>query len=300
MDHKGSTRRLFLQSAGVASTVIIAGCSGDSSNGDDSSDVSNDDENPSDSSVDSTNDGSADEEDSVFNSYSIDGTNIVVELTEDGLNRVAQIRLETPTGEKTTEVAETITEYSIDVLRDRAGTWFIDALDESGEPIETVELETTFDVSIDEIGTLSQLGITGESRDFEELSFQLTITNNGDVPIEPSKIEIFAPNFGDGSKTGVIQQDGLVDRDGEQIITTGSDNTYRYESGFNWDYFLVIFPRNVEEMAGNSLQGEILVEYQAEREKTVVPITIEIGEEIIEDSSNTTIDIIYGSELHKR
>lgn len=251
------------------------------------------------------------EEESVFADYGIEETELSVELTEDALGQVVQIRLETPSEEKFTEVSETITEYSLDVLRDRAGTWFIDALNDNEEVIETVELETTFDVSVDGIGTLAQLGVTGRSSAFEQVDFQLTINNTGSVPIEPSRIEIVVPEFefevDTIPRTGDIEDDdGLVDRDGELTIIAGSDNTYRYEyTGSTTAVYrsvLMFTEERANEVAGQSFQGEFVISYQAERDDTVVPITIEIGDNVITDSDITSRNLAHlqGTRINKR
>lgn len=323
VDNKTPSRRLFLQSAGVASTIMIAGCSGDDSSEEESPDDSTDDGTSDDSSDDSTDDGTSDgssddstddgtsddsadddtsdEEKSVFVNYGIDGTDLSVELTEDSLSQVAVIRVETPSEEKTTEVSETITEYSVDVLRDRAGTWFIDALDTDDEIIETVELETTFDVSVDEIGTLAQLGVTGESPEAEHASYQLTVANNGDVPAEPREIELFVPNLYDYDETATISstdiEEAIVDRDGETVITASNDNTYLYRANTGTSGELLVNLEAAEEKAGQSFDGEITIMYEAERQDTVVPVTIELGDELIED---TVYPILRGTVINKR
>ncbi len=250
------------------------------------------------------------ENNSIFDSYGIDGTELSVTLAEDSLSQVAQIRLETPSGEQTTEVSETITEYSLDILRDRAGTWFIDALDTNEEPIETVELETTFDVSVDDIGTLAQLGVTGESPAFEEVNFQLTITNTGDVPVEPAQIQIAVPDFdfrvdtiGTSGSIDVYEEGtygGVVDRDGEVVIPAGSDNTYRYKSGNAESNLLLFNEDRANEIAGQSFQGEFVITYQAQREDTVVPITIEMGDEVVTDSDFSRHAYLQGTVITQR
>lgn len=312
MGHKGSTRRLFLHTAGVASTVLIAGCSGDDSDGSSSSDDSTDDGSSSDSSVASSNDESAgEEESSLFSNYGIDGTDLSIELTEDGLSQVEQIRVETPSGQKTTEVGESITKYSVEILRDRAGTWFIDALDANEEAIETVELETAFSVSVEEIGTLTQLGVTGRSPDAEEVNLQLTLANTGDVPVEVEEIHVNVPEFEYKHDTfggyGTSDDSRLVDRDGEEIIIAGMDNTYRYYTNGGTDRALLIFstrrPNRANEVLGQSFQGEFVIRYQAQRQDTVVPITIDMGDEVAEDpefSAVTSDSYIRGTVINKR
>jgi len=290
---------------------MIAGCSGDGSDGDDSSDDSNDNESSSNSSVASTDDESADEEESsIISNYGIDGTDLSVELMEESLSQVEQIRVETPSGQKTTEVAETIMEYSIDILRDRAGTWFIDVLDANEEVIETVELETTFSASVDEIGTLAQLGVTGESPDFEDVNFQLTIMNTGDVPVEPLEIQMVVPDF--DYRVGTIESGssmetyeeanlgGVVDRDGKIVIPSGSDNTYRSSYGDATSTLLIFEGDRANEIVGQSFQGEVVIRYQAEREDTIVPITIEMGDEVATDSDYTRNAFLRGTVISKR
>jgi hypothetical protein len=250
------------------------------------------------------------ESNSLFANYGIDGERLVVELTESALGQVSEIRLETPSGEKTADVGQTITEYSLDILRDRAGNWLIDALDMDGGIIETAELETTFMTSVDDIGTFSQLDVTASSPFIERTNYQLTVTNTGDVPIEPSEIEFVVPNieFFNNSIGGdemdeysedPIYKDGIVDRDGESVILADDDNTYAFMPSESVTDLFVDDEEDLNELAGQSFQGEFVIRYRAEREETVVPVTIEMGTEIITDSGFSR-SYLSGNIIDKR
>lgn len=304
MDSENPTRRIFLQSVGVTSTITIAGCLGGDSNNDTSDSSSN--ENTS----DDNSGGDTSDQESVFVNYEIDGTDLSIELKEDVLDQVAQIRLETPSGEKTADVGQTITEYSLDILRDRAGSWLIDALDMDGGIIQTVELETTFGTSVDDIGTFSQLDVTASSPFIERTNYQLTVTNTGDVPIEPSEIEFVVPNIDFLNNTigengmneyseDPLYEGGIVDRDGESVILADDDNTYAFMPNEGPTDLFVGDEEDLNELAGQSFQGEFVIRYQAEREDTVVPVTIEMGTEIITDS-DISLSYLSGNVINKR
>ena len=299
-----TTRRLFLQSAGVTSAITIAGCLGGGSDNDTSDEDT--------SSGTSDEDTSADTSDieSIFVNYGIDGTEFSVELKEDALAQVAELRLETPSEEKTADVAQTITEYSLDILRDRAGTWFLDALDDNEEPIETVELEPTFDVSVNEIGTLSQLDVTGDSPADEEVKFQLTVTNTGEVPIEPSLIEVVIPEADirqSVAKINALREvdnvsslGGLVDRDEQTVMIAGEDNTYRYIVLSSGSPLIFRDEETGKQYAGETLDGELIIDYSANREDTIVPVTFEMGDEVITDPEGISSPHLQGTVINKR
>jgi hypothetical protein len=314
MGQKKPTRRLFLQSAGVMSTIVIAGCSGSGDDTEDTPEETEATDTPEGTDTTDTPEGTdatdTPEDISIFADYGIDGTDLSVELTEDALQQVAEIRVETPSGEQTTEVSETITGYSINILRDRAGTWFIDGLDDNGNAIETVELETTFDASVDDIGTFAQLGVTASTTLIEETNFQLTVTNSGGVPIEPAEIEITVPNA--DSYTDTIGGDeiqeysedplydgGVVDRDGNTIIESGDNNTYAFMPSESPLDLLVGEQEDLNELAGQSFEGEFVISYQAEREDTVVPITVNIGDEVVTDTDISSA-YISGTVIEER
>lgn len=302
-DNSQTSRRRVLHTIGIGTTVAIAGCSGGGDEGSDTPEEQTDTPEEQTDTPEST---------SVFADYAVEGTELSVELTEKSLGEISQIRIETPSGEKTIEVSSTITEYSIDVLRDRAGTWFIDALDNGGEIIETAELEATFDVSVSDIGTLSQLEVTGKSSAFEEVSFQLTVTNTGNVPVEPLEIETVVPEFdsivatntiGTGNSMNTYDEGtygGVVDRDGNTIIPSGSQNIYRYKSLTSRSVILVFDEERANEVAGQSFQGEFIIRYQAERDNTSIPINIQLGTNVITDSDFTTEAYIEGTVIEER
>ena len=308
-----TTRRLFLQSAGVTSAITIAGCLGGGSNNDtsdeDTSSGTSDEDTSSGTSDEDTSDDTSDKE-SIFVNYGIDGTEFSVELKEDALAQVAELRLETPSEEKTADVAQTITEYSLDILRDRAGTWFLDALDDNEEPIETVELKPTFDVSVNEIGTLSQLDVTGDSPAAEEVMFQLTVTNTGEVPIEPSLIEVVIPEADIRQSVAKINSlrtvedvsslGGLVDRDEQTVIIAGEDNTYRYIVISSGSPLIFRDEGTGKQYAGETLDGELVINYSANREDTVVPVTFEIGSEVITEREEIRGVCMQGTVINTR
>jgi hypothetical protein len=300
------SRRLFIKSAGVVSAVTIAGCLGDDSADDETPDDSTNNEAPN----GSTNNDTSNGEESIFVNYGINYTDLSVEITEDVLSQVAEIQVGTPTEQKTVELSETITDYSIDILRDRAGTWYIDALDSNGEAIETIEMDTTFNVSVDEVGTLAQLGVTGRSPVFEEMGWQVTVTNTGDVPVEPSQILIDVPDLDYGSEraaigglTGGIETyeggvpSGVVDRDGEVVIVANDSNTYRRPAGGSTTNLLSFETDRAEELAGQSFPAELNIQYQAEREDTVIPISIELGNQVVRTDSSTVGSYLEGSSI---
>jgi hypothetical protein len=281
-DDSPVSRRRVLRTVGIGTAAALAGCSGGENEGTDTPEEETD----------------TPESTSVFANYAVEGTEFSVELTENSLEEISQIRVETPSGKKTTEVSSTITEYSIDILRDRAGTWFIDALDNDGEVIETAELEATFDVSVSDIGTLSQLGITGESPDYEQVNWQLTVENVGNVPIEPAEIQIVIPELVTDTQTDTIgsgsieafedgRQGGVVDRDEEIIIPSGDSNSYRFATQGNaYQIHPLLFREDrANEIRGQSFQAEFIIRYQAERQNTVVPITIQMGNKVMSGSS---------------
>ena len=299
-----TTRRLFLQSAGVTSAITIAGCLGGGSNNDtsdeDTSSGTSDEDTSSGTSDEDTSDDTSDKE-SIFVNYGIDGTEFSVELKEDALAQVAELRLETPSEKKTADVAQTITEYSLDILRDRAGTWFLDALDDNEEPIETVELKPTFDVSVNEIGTLSQLNVTGDSPAAEEVMFQLTVTNTGEVPIEPSLIEVVIPEadrYFQRLEDHTFEE--LVDRDEQTVIIDGDDNTYRYNVLHTGSPLIFFDEEHASQYADETLDGEFVINYSANREDTVVPVTFEIGSEVITEREEIRGVCMQGTVINTR
>ena len=217
------------------------------------------------------------ESSSLFANYGIDGKRLVVELTESALGQVSEIRLETPSEEKTTEISETITAYSFKILEDRAGTWSIIAIDDNRDIRESVELDTSFEISIDSLGTLAELGITGESPELEQVNIQMTILNTGDVPVEPYRINLTAPRLNINTTEAQVNFE-LADEDRDNVITSGGENTYRSDGDFVTAP-LRFFPSDIpDDIAGESFQGQINISYQAAREDTAIPVIIELGD----------------------
>ena len=102
-------------------------------------------------------------------------------------------------------------------------------------------------------------------------------------------------------RTGEIvgdQYGGLVDRDEEFVIAAGEDNTYRYDSRLRSASLLVFREEEAEQIAGQSFQGELIINYMAEREETVVPITVEMGDRWV--SFSTVAGYLEGTEISLR
>ena len=171
-------------------------------------------------------------------------------------------------------------------------------------------MDTTFNVSVDEVGTLAQLGVTGRSPVFEEMGWQVTVTNTGDVPVEPSQILIDVPDLDYGSEraaigglTGGIETyeggvpSGVVDRDGEVVIVANDSNTYRRPAGGSTTNLLSFETDRAEELAGQSFPAELNIQYQAEREDTVIPISIELGNQVVRTDSSTVGLYLEGSSI---
>lgn len=311
MGNKLTSRRQLIGMAGYACAIGFAGCLGD----DDSNTPPTDSptasptvtatETPKNTPTEEPTE-SPTAEPSVFSNYRIDGVELIAILSENSVGEVSELRLETPSNEKHLDVGSTITEYTFEIHYERAGTWYLDALDDTGDIVETVEFSTTFDVSVDQIGTLSQLGIAGESPAAEELNIQLTVSNLGDVPIEPRYIDIRVPEFDARASTigqgGMLDGSlgGLVDRDGELVIPSGGDNTYRYESGNARSNLLIFDEEEARNIAGQSFAGEFAIEYIGDRENTLVPITVNLGETVVTDTEAHTHAHLRGTTVHKR
>jgi hypothetical protein len=217
------------------------------------------------------------ENNSLFANYGIDGKRLVVELTENALGQVSEIRLETPSEEKTTEVSETITAYSFKILEDRAGTWSIIAIDDNRNIRESVELDTSFEVSIDNLGTLAELGITRESAGLEQVNIQMKIMNSGDVPVEPFRVDLTAPRLNINTAEEETEFE-LVDEDIDDVIVSGGENTYRSNGDFVDTAPLLFNGSNIpDDIAGESFQGQIDIIYGT-RENTAIPVVIELGD----------------------
>lgn len=295
------TSRRHLLNIGISTcaATVITGCLGDDGSGN-STDVPDETQSEEETPVETD----TPEDTSLFTGYGIDGTEFIVELTESASEEITQIRLETPSEERVTEVSETITEYPFEILYDRAGVWSLTALDDDNV-IETAEIETTFEASVEEIGTLAELGITGESPKYEQVHMQMTVTNDGDVPIEPDSREIELvvpglnielPTYDAETSFRVEDEDDVITSGGDSIYTTATDSVFR--APFTLDTYNLPDGVDPSDPAGESFQGQINVIYQAKREDTIVPITVNMGDNMLE--INSTSVYYDGTEVSKR
>lgn len=245
------------------------------------------------------------ENSSLFVDYGIDGAGFAVELTQSALEEVARIRLETPSGEEVIEVRESITAYVFEILSDRAGVWSLTALTDNDDIIETVEVETIFEASVEEIGTLAELGITGKSSVYEQVHMQMTVINDGDVPLEPEqdRIELVVPGINinvptDGTATTEFSAEGEDD-----VIISGDDGVYttandsRVRAPFSLQTYDLPDRFDQDDLAGKSFQGQINIIYEGKRDDTIVPIDIIMGD-LVELSA--TLVYYQGTEINKR
>jgi len=295
-------RNFVLKTALGGASIVLAGCSGSDGSPNGDNDTPTESNNLTEESNSQTEVATPETETqtpvetSVFNSYEIDGEDFTIVLADNVLDDIETLRLTTPGEEFVTEVRDTIAEYSFTVQATRAGEWYIDALD-NGNIIESVEVTTTFGVTTKDIGTLKQLGVTGASPFIEETSIQLTVVNQGEIPIEPVEIEIAIPEFSN-SPLKFDQYGGLssrlVDRDENLVISSGESNTYRY-SGIHSNPILKFSEQSIQSMMGKTFPGEITIQYRGKRKPTIVPINVELSGEILSGSqfkapgSNDTI-----------
>ena len=272
-------RRKVLATIGTVAGVTLAGCSGDDSDG--TGGTNGEEESEPDDDDDDGGNGEDDSIDQVFEDHRIDGTELIIELKEDSLNEVTEIRVETPNNEMSSDVSTTVESYEFDATEQRAGTWFIDAVDDDGDILETIEFETSFDISLEEIGTLAQLGITGESPIAEERDFQFTVANTGSIPFEILEFDMSFPgvDFELDTNMNWSTRGEIVDRNGSPIIPPNETNTYRYNSGNAATQPLVLRDSDAEQVAGETVPAELIVSYRIDRGENIIPIEVSFTED---------------------
>ncbi|CCC41951.1 hypothetical protein [Haloquadratum walsbyi] len=297
-----SRRNLLKIGASTCTATIIAGCFGGDSDSEDTS-TNVPEETPSEEETPTETD--TPEDVSLFADYGINETGFTVELTQSALGEVAQIQLETPSEERIIEIQETITEYTFEIVSDRAGVWSLTALTSNDDAVETVEVEITFEASVEEIGTLAQLGITGESPEYEQVHMQMTIINDGDVPLEPDqdKIELVVPGlnidvptFDADTSFSAEDEDDIITSGNDGIYTTATDSLIR--APFTLETYNLPDGVDRDDPVGESFQGQIKIVYEAEREDTTVPIDVIMGDNVME--FNSTSVYYEGTEVKKR
>lgn len=218
----------------------------------------------------------------------IDGAEFYIVLSEERPDNLSEIKLLTPNDELSTDTSSGITRYTLDITDVRAGSWTIELLS-NNSVVESETFEASFDITVNNIGTLSQLGVTGSSPETEHTSIQFTVTNDGDVPVspggrngQPANIGITVPSL-DKEVSVSSGYDDVVVGSGENIIPSGGQRTYRYEPSQEWpDQFLMFGDDDLENKLGQSFQGSITIGYAVEREDTVIPISVNLGDEMRE------------------
>lgn len=292
-------RNLLIATSSTLLTTSLAGCSGGSpETQSESPDQTNDSDMGGNESTESK---------SYVSEYSVEDTELQIALTSGSASEITELRVMTPGDELEQKVSSGITRYNINILNKRAGKWEIKAVS-NDKVLESITFEPSFDISVENVGTLAQLDITGREPASEHASIQFTIVNTGDLPVSPggrndtpgASFNISIPSLNVDMSKKARYDDIVVDGE-DNIISSGEERTYRYESeGYSQDHFLIYSQSELESKIGEEFQGALNITYptDANREATVVPLSVTLGNNMVE--VNAAAYYAQGTTITKR
>lgn len=208
---------------------------------------------------------------SVFSDIRIEEEDLVIELNENRASEISTIRIDFPTKNETKDVSG-FTVTQIDLLgeyhRYYPGTWTIEALTGGGAVVESTEYETEFNISISDIGTLAELGVIGDDIVDEHTTMQLTLTNDGQMPIDlVDGLDEFSSTYGYDYEIS-----------GDYAMESRHETTVLGNESIDLQYNFVLSD-DVPDLAGDTYQASLTIRWSARGSKTV-PLNISFGDNV--------------------
>lgn len=260
-------RRQLLVAASVSFVAGLAGCAGEEDDG------STNDDTATETKIGTTTGGTTGTEtqtasaEDVFTGLEIDGTEFVVTVNPEKLQGGSRIKVHYPNSSDSKSLSEGINKYRFDVVnRAQPGTWEVELLDNHYNTVTTAEFEAERNFSLSNIGTLSQLGVSGGSEWREQTTIQFTVENEGPMPLDVQSAR-FSASYKDSAYESNIGIDVLTA--GESADT---DKLFQRFLGFT-------YRENAESRSGESYQGSLLLEIAPESKESY-PLTISFGNEV--------------------
>lgn len=286
-------RREAIRSLSVPIILGTTGCLWEDNSSDDTNQAGNNDGGTSDDSGASTEEESNTiEESTAFTNLEIDGTKFVVELNQSAVDKGERLVVEYPNDQDSEEISPGITSYQFSLagsqeVEVRPGTWDVMLQDGSQESINSSEFTAERNYEITDIMTLSQAGTRDENEAVEHSSLQITVVNEGPMPVALSSLKF---------NTSVTRQARHHEGPANSVMTAGEEETYA-----------PLFRRSLEtfgedeaqERAGDSYQGTLIYSYTPTGEQHT-PLTVEFGEEIHESDSGMRSYYHVPTAVHKR